>query len=416
MMRRFWQLSFCLILLLMTQPADAQQAQPNPEKVAQQDQHFNMVIQGNNRFALSLLKQLHSQYKGNFICSPYSIASGLARISIGAKRETANEIQKAVGYSSSFVPLIGSLDQFFTAQPRKKNDTQLFLASAVWIQEDISLVNAYQYALKRDFEAETKQVDFKREFVNTIKQINEWTSTHTNNHVHQMVGSQDLSDDTQLLLTTAFYAKGTWAHLFPLKQTTRKPFHINERQVRQVEMMRTTAQYPLLLQDTFTLIEIPYAQQEGSELILSLMIFLPKEKMGWQTLLQEMTIENVRAWMDGVRLQNVALELPRFRIDSKMVLDSVLQGMGIKQLFSQKADLSGISEKEGLQLNRAVHKTLFRITEEGSDSNARSTSSVDAQPAGQGNPVELLIDHPFFFMLVERNTQSILGMGRILQP
>ena len=127
-MGRFWRLSFYSILLLIAyvQSIEAQQARSNPEKMSQQDQHFNMVIQGNNRFAITLLQQLHSRYKGNFICSPYSIASGLARISIGAKRATANEIQKAVGYSSSFVPLIGSLDQFFTVQPRKKNETQLF--------------------------------------------------------------------------------------------------------------------------------------------------------------------------------------------------------------------------------------------------------------------------------------------------
>lgn len=416
-MGRFWRLSFYSILLLIAsvQSIEAQQARSNPEKMSQQDQHFNMVIQGNNRFAITLLQQLHSRYKGNFICSPYSIASGLARISIGAKRATANEIQKAVGYSSSFVPLIGSLDQFFTVQPRKKNETQLFLGNGIWIQKDISLVNAYQYALKRDFESEINQVDFKREFVNTLKQINQWTSKQTNNHVNQMISSQDLSDDTQLLLTTAFYVKGTWAHLFPSKQTTRKPFYINEKQERQVEMMQATAQYSILLHDSFTLIEIPYAQ-EGSELILSLMIFLPKEKMGWQTFLQELTIENVKKWMDGLRPQIVSLELPRFRIEDKMVLDSVLQGMGIQQLFSEKADLSGISEKEGLQLNHAIHKTLFRITEEGSDSTARSPNSVEIQSFEQGKPVEILIDRPFFFMLVERNTQSILGVGRVLQP
>src|SRR5215207_9273514 len=103
------------------------------------DQHFNMVIQGNNQFSFNLLKKLNER-QGNLCFSSYSIASGLARLYIAARRETANEIQKILKYPPAFSPLLGSLDSFLLSTSHSKNGTLIFLASDIWLQDGIPLI------------------------------------------------------------------------------------------------------------------------------------------------------------------------------------------------------------------------------------------------------------------------------------
>jgi serine protease inhibitor len=373
-----------------------------------------MVIEGNNQFTFAFMQHINRQYHlGNLFCSPYSIASGLARLAIGAKGNTLNEIQQTLKYSSSFIPLIGSLDHFFLSFPKGKNGTQVVLANAIWLSKDSGIIPAYQYAYKRDFFSDIQLINFQGSFVSILKDINEWTSNSTNRHISQIVGSQDLSEDTHLILTTTFYLKGIWQNIFSIRKTERKPFYISSNRTKQVEMMYTSGQYPLFTTEKLTLIEIPYLSEEGSTPQYSLVILLPKELMGWQTVLAEFVNKNWKEWNKKLTPQMIKLGLPRFRVEQRLVLDSILKGMGIKEIFNDKADLAGISS-EHLHLNRFLHKALIQIEEEGSQSRISGLNGKESTE--EATEQEWLVDHPFFFLIIERSTQSILSIGRILQP
>lgn len=378
------------------------------------DQHFNMVIQGNNQFGFNLLKKL-SERQGNLYFSSYSIASGLARLYIAARRETANEIQKILKYTPAFSPLVGTLDNFFLSGTPSKNATRIFLDSDIWLQEGISLIPAYQYSLERDFGSKPEIIDFKNGFVNSIRVINQTVSKQTENQINQILTTQDINDQTQLILTTAFAVKGGWLNPFDRKDTQKTPFHMNEKQTRQIEMMYSTFAYPYFSGESLELIEIPFMPPEGSQVRLSLIILLPKEKMGWKIISNEMTIENWEKWNTGLKPQLVHLGLPRFRLEERLNLNASLQSLGMKQAFDQNADFTGMSEAAGLKLSHAAHKTLLRIDEKGSESTIISQIGA-GQTSANAEAIELLIDHPFYIFLVDRASGSILSIGRVLQP
>jgi serine protease inhibitor len=177
--------------------------------------------------------------------------------------------------------------------------------------------------------------------------------------------------------------------------------------------MYTSGQYPLFTTEKLTLIEIPYLSEEGSTPQYSLVILLPKELMGWQTVLAEFVNKNWKEWNKKLTPQMIKLGLPRFRVEQRLVLDSILKGMGIKEIFNDKADLAGISS-EHLHLNRFLHKALIQIEEEGSQSRISGLNGKES--TAEATEQEWLVDHPFFFLIIERSTQSILSIGRILQP
>ncbi|WP_080503276.1 serpin family protein [Candidatus Protochlamydia amoebophila] len=409
---KYMRVSIFLLISIMSYLFSQEHEILTNAKVSTEDQHFNIVVDGNNRFAFALLQHLNKQYKGNIVCSSYSIASGLSRLALGAKGTTLNQIRQILNYSMSFNPLIGSLDQFFVTIPKEKNGSQVFLANSVWLQKDVSVIPAYQYAYKKNYFSELQKINFKENSVNSLKEINDWTLKQTNNRIHNIVSPQAFSENNQFILTTSFYLKGTWRKMFPVGKTTRKPFYINSSQVRQVDMMHTLGQYPILITEKLTMIEIPYLTQEGTTPDFSLVILLPKEQMGWQTILEELNLENWKNWTKNLTPQSIKLSLPCFRIEQKLQLNSVLQALGAKELFTPQADLTGIT-REKLQLSHAIHKTLIHVAEEGSDSKAWGVNMEEPEDSSMQ---ELLIDHPFFFLIIERSTHSILSIGRVLQP
>lgn len=117
------------------------------------------------------------------------------------------------------------------------------------------------------------------------------------------------------------------------------------------------------------MIEISYLTQEGTTPDFSVVLLFPNKKMGWQTIVEELHLEKWKNWTKNLTPQSIKLSLPRFRIEQKLQLNSVLEAMRAKELFTPQADLTGIT-REKLQLNHAIHKTLIHVAEEGSDPKA----------------------------------------------
>jgi len=70
--------------------------------------------------------------------------------------------------------------------------------------------------------------------------------------------------------------------------------------------------------------------------------------------------------------KKLRVELPEFKIETKLEkeLMSALSGMGIKDLFSGVADLSGISDWPGLFVSNIVQKCYIKVDEKGAEAAA----------------------------------------------
>jgi serpin B len=126
------------------------------------------------------------------------------------------------------------------------------------------------------------------------------------------------------------------------------------------------------------------------------------------------------ALRDGRARKQVALTLPRFKIDFKAELVPPLQQAGIRKAFDAKAaDFSGMTgrrpEEGGVYIGRIVHRAVIETAEEYTEAAAATAIGVESampQPA----PVEFRADHPFLFYLVDDTTGAILFQGRLADP
>lgn len=88
--------------------------------------------------------------------------------------------------------------------------------------------------------------------------------------------------------------------------------------------------------------------------------------------------------------------------------------MGIAQLFSDEADLSGISKEPGLRLGEVLHKTFIEVDEAGTEAAA---ATEIGNPCGMPPvPTEFRVDHPFLYLIRDTNSGAILFIGRVTDP
>jgi serpin B len=95
-------------------------------------------------------------------------------------------------------------------------------------------------------------------------------------------------------------------------------------------------------------------------------------------------------------------------------LSIALKSMGLSLIFTTEADFSGITGQKDIYLNKAIHKAVIQVDETGT----AIAPIAQNLPAAVGSepPYEFKANHPFLFIVWERQTGSILLMGRLSLP
>jgi serpin B len=137
-----------------------------------------------------------------------------------------------------------------------------------------------------------------------------------------------------------------------------------------------------------------------------MVIFLPKQMKAASFL----TLKNYNLAMNKLENTRVILKLPKFTINQKYDLQSLLN---MPTAFSTSANFSDLTDDTSLYINRALHQSYLKIDEDGLEAAAATAISMNATScAPQDEPViYFTADHPFAFAIVDTNNKTILFMG-----
>lgn len=106
--------------------------------------------------------------------------------------------------------------------------------------------------------------------------------------------------------------------------------------------------------------------------------------------------------------------LPRMKMEEKYNLTSVFMALGVTDLFSPSANLSGISSAESLKMSEAVHGAYMVVNEEGTE--VAGSTGVVGDNKTSPEFEEFRADHPFLFLIKHNPTNTILFFGRYCSP
>jgi serpin B len=121
------------------------------------------------------------------------------------------------------------------------------------------------------------------------------------------------------------------------------------------------------------------------------------------------------AIVDGLAPAQVALALPKFGIETKTDLAAILAALGMPSAFDDRADFSGITTSERLQVSNVIHQANIDVDEKGTEA-AAATAVVMRATGMPAEPVLLRADRPFLFAVRDVPTGAIHFLGRVGDP
>ncbi|NXN11095.1 OVALX protein, partial [Indicator maculatus] len=219
--------------------------------------------------------------------------------------------------------------------------------------------------------------------------------------------------DTALVVANAVYFKGVWKTAFKQEDTREVPFNVTEQESKPVQMMcqNSTFRVSVLAAEKLKILELPYTSGE-----LSMLILLPDDISGLEQLENKISFEKLMEWTSPnvMEKKRVKVYLPRMKFEEKYNLTSVLVALGMTDLFSPLANLSGISSAESLKVSEAIHEARMEVNEEGSSMAGSEYVVEDIEYSRETE--EFRADHPFLFLIRHNPTNSILFFGRYSSP
>jgi len=401
---------------------------PNPEKSTTPTQlpsssstiAEKSVVDANNRFALNLYSNLrkdpHNSDKTLFF-SPFSISSALAVAYEGARGSTADEIQSVFLFPIDNSQRRMGFEQLNKEINLKNSRYTLVTANALWAEKTHAFLPEFITPARVYYNANVTNLDFINQPEKSRITINTWIEDQTNNKIKDLVPSGAIDQLTRLVITNAVYFKGKWVEPFDENQTKDDIFYVSPGSTVPVHMMQRTDEKAIFWYtetENLQVLEMPYAADNKKQ--ISMIILLPKN-MDLTSVENSFTIEQLTELKNALRNQRVNVTFPKFKLETKYDLPETLIDMGMESAFTNKADFSGMDGTRSLFIGDVIHQAYIDVNEEGTEA-AAATGVVEKAMA---LPHEIHVptfraDHPFVFIIQDKDNGNILFMGRVNNP
>jgi len=416
-----------------------------PEKEMKVKEVLKQTPPAYRRFAANTLKDgmadftqsmyLHLAQKPdltNFVFSPLSLHSSLSMLYLGTTHgsNTSDEMAKALGLvNNRNILKLGyhNIVQTYTSE-------QNFLyGNNFWVQNGFPLNKTFEKLVKDNMNSDVASLDFSE--ADSVTKVNEWVANMTGGKIDNLVDS--FSADTTLFIANALYFKEKWQIPFMNKDPVTGNKLTGDFQkadsgfvnVPFIEQKSSRIGYQLINKTNLGLevLTIPY---ENS--LFEMQIILPKDVRSMKNLEGTMQLSNTQdlnkddptffnVFADNNRvepvdfIEDVYLKMPTFKIKTDMDAAEPLQKLGVHRVFSENAELDGISNAK-ISVSRIKHSSLVEVTKEGTEGAAATGVEIALFSAAFGEQKDIVVDRPFIFVVQDRKNKIPVLVGKITDP
>lgn len=375
------------------------------------------VTDANNRFAFEFYSRLANDptnAESNIFFSPFSLSSAFSITYDGARGNTADEIRSVFHFPKDDVTRRQEFANISAIMNREDNTTHLSTANALWAENTYPFLPEYISIAKQYYAANVTNLDFINKADDSRNRINTWVEERTNNTIRDFIPSGGIDPTTLLVITNAIYFNGKWETPFEERETDEYRFSVTPGKTVRVSMMQREDTFAYTETPRIQMIELPYKHGNGRD--LSMIVILPKHE----------TLAAVENSLNGEMLSDLERKLtdtkmvvflPKFKLETRYDLSENLKAMGMPTAFASGADFSGMDGTKSLFIDMVIHKAFIEVNEEGTEAGAASIvylsrSGIDNSPV---LPV-FRADHPFLFLIKDKETGTILFIGRVVNP
>merc|ERR1712020_93057 len=360
---------------------------------------------GQQQFMNQLLQQIESNTTTNFVLSPHSIHSVFSQLLQGSGGRTKEELESLLGVraSDSLVEQYRILGQGLAGEGFKQAN---LLAVANSFKPKIE----YRSSLNSGFQSDIREFDFGSNSLGSVQEINQYVEDVTNQKIKDLLADDDVDGLTRMVLINAVYFKANWQFAFNADETFESSFSSPEGSVS-TQYMNREAEVRMLVdkERELQILELPYEDPNRSMLIV-----LPNAGTSTHNLVERLDGLDLASIRTNGTLATTSIFIPKFKLKFKTYLKQQMEQLGVRNLFTRTADLSGISN-EALSASEAVHQAFIEVNEEGTEA-AAATAAVVGLRTAQQRKREFFADRPFLFVVYDFAHGVTLFAGKVVNP
>lgn len=356
------------------------------------------LLLAETKFGLEFLKKLIASE--SVVFSPFSISLALALVHSGAHGASREEIGRTLLGGADGGDFIKHFSNLAKSLKTAENETEVNVANRVFVRGSFQINTDYLTQVSKNYEAGAESLDFQNP--ESAAKINKFIHDATNGKLDNLVSSDSISDAVALLVN-AVYFKGKWQEEFELDNTGPRDFTIKSGDVKKIPFLtEREVDRGYSADDVFELLTLNYKDSR-----FKFAIFLPKHFGGLDQALQELDSERFRNLLESSKWTYMNTQIPKFSIEKELTLKGTLTTLGITEIFTDHADLSGIAEN--LKISDGTHKALIEVNEEGTTAAAATVIKCIPMCLRMEEPIEFKANHPFLFALVHEGHPLFLG-------
>lgn len=357
-------------------------------------------------FAVRLMQSTLDENKKSSLVSPLSVIVALGMTANGANGETKEEFEKLFGFS---VDEANAYLYTLAHSLYNGDGAKVELANSIWFGKDgrIAVHDDFLQVNKNYYDAQAYEEDFFSQ--KTVDKINKWVSKHTDKMIDQIIDSID--PDTVMMLINALVFDALWSKPYENFQCQNGTFNAYDKSKNDATFMRSEE----TLIRTKNAVGFRKYYKNGYEFVA----MLPDgDVFDYVNSLSGKELGEILSGKQNDYSRVAKAYLPKFEYDYDVSLYKALESMGLKKAFSSsEADLSGIGSSPwgNLYIGDVLHKTHIEMTQAGTRAAAVTAVEILAESAAPKKTVDVKLDRPFVYYIVDCNTNLPIFMGVVTE-
>ncbi len=371
------------------------------------------LASANTDFAFNLLMELSKEKPHeNIFISPFSVSAILQMMCNGAKGKTLDEMNRVLGTTGlDSGARNAAAKEILQSINGQNTNVILSTANAIWIRKGISVSPSFNSCNAQYFGSTIGTLDLSSP--QAIGAINAWVQEKTHGKISSIL-DQPLDRQDALFLANAVYFKGNWLDQFHKELTKERDFHLLGGGLKKLPLMEKYSSGFVYHRSTgYQAVRLAYKDAN-----LGMYIFLPDFGSSVDELLKTITSDRwKRVTRPGFERREGFLMLPRFTLRHEVRLNESLKALGIRRAFDLGEEFIGIAPGP-VWISWILQKAFVDVNEEGTEAAAVTGAAVGygglREPLPK--PFQMIVDRPFFFLIHDGRTDSILFMGVVYDP
>jgi serine protease inhibitor len=378
-----------------------------PRALSVQEQQ---LIRASNSFAFDILREtIRDEPAENIFLSPLSASLALGMTLNGARGPTQDEMRAVLGYgNASMAEVNAAYRSLIDLLLGLDSKVDMRIANSVWALEGFPFHQSFYDTVRQYFDATATSLDFYQPGAAAV--INGWVKEKTGGRIESIV-PDPIPARVVMYLINAIYFKADWTHQFDRSATRDAQFTRASGERLNVKMMnRTGRALHYYSPQGVAVVELPYSR--GA---YAMTLVLPPAGVDVDAFAAGMTQQQWNAWLDAMEEGQLALGVPRFRLEYETTMNNPLIALGMGRAFGTlpDTDFSGLSPYgRDLYISRVMQKTFVDVNEEGTEA-AAATAVEISRVSG---PPSITFDRPFIVAIRERLTGTLLFLGKVGDP